>query len=52
MPEIEEATAGRFTSGFVGCLKRLRLATDYDVDLIGHASTGGNVVQCKAPGLL
>ncbi|CAL1534448.1 unnamed protein product [Lymnaea stagnalis] len=49
LPAVSEKTGGRFTSGFAGCVSGMRLATEYDVKLIGQAHMGRNVGQCHKP---
>ncbi|GFR68605.1 pikachurin-like [Elysia marginata] len=46
MPDVVDATGGRFASSFVGCVQSLKLSTDYDVKLLDQAYTGVNIEQC------
>ena len=47
MPDIESSTVGRFHGGFLGCVRGLRLGTDFTVDLLGQADGRANVTQCR-----
>ena len=44
---MSELTGQRYTTGYVGCVKGLRLATDYDVEMMSQAHQGRNIVQCR-----
>jgi hypothetical protein len=47
MPQVAQSTVGKFSSGFIGCISNLTLATDYKVDLMDEVRDGRNVEQCR-----
>ncbi|PVD23328.1 hypothetical protein C0Q70_16596 [Pomacea canaliculata] len=47
MPNVAEGTDNLFTTNYVGCVRDLLLATDLNVQLIEHAQSGRNVLQCR-----
>jgi len=50
MDNIVLGTLHKYSSGFVGCLSSLTLATDYSVDLFDGADDGRNLRQCNSDG--
>ncbi|ESP03639.1 hypothetical protein LOTGIDRAFT_224298 [Lottia gigantea] len=48
MPDVSEKTLGIFSTGYSGCIKDVKLATDFKLKLIGHAQSGRNVNQCTS----
>jgi len=51
MDNIVLGTLHKYTSGFVGCLSNVTLATDYSIDLIVDADDGRNIRQCSDDGV-
>ncbi|GFN77074.1 poly [ADP-ribose] polymerase [Plakobranchus ocellatus] len=47
MPDVKQATGGRFVSSFVGCVRSMKLATDYAVKLLTQSYEGVNIEQCR-----
>ena len=47
MPDVVDSTGGRYISSFVGCIRSMKLATEYEVDLLNQAVSGVNIEQCS-----
>lgn len=46
MDDIVHGTLHKYSTGFVGCIANVTLATDFQVDLIAEADEGSNIAQC------
>ncbi|XP_077863901.1 pikachurin-like [Saccoglossus kowalevskii] len=46
MHDIVELSLHRYTTGFIGCLRSVTLATDYHFDIIADAVDGRNINLC------
>ncbi|GFO47386.1 pikachurin-like [Plakobranchus ocellatus] len=47
IPNEYSVTGGRFQSSFHGCVRSMKLAESYDVNLLGQSNTEGNIEQCE-----
>lgn len=47
MDDIVHSTLKKYTSGLVGCISNVTLATNFHIDLIGQASDGQNIKACS-----
>ena len=47
MDNVVHSTIRKYKSGFSGCISNVTFATDYHLDIMGHAAEGRNIHQCK-----
>lgn len=46
MPDVSQNSLGKFSSGYVGCMKDVILATDFNIKMMNHAQSGRNIYHC------
>lgn len=47
MPDIAQTTGKKFILGFVGCVRDITLAEEYDMEIVSGAQSGRNILQCS-----
>ncbi|KAL5016942.1 hypothetical protein ScPMuIL_006531 [Solemya velum] len=46
MPDISQTTGKKFTLGYVGCVRDITLAEEYDMEIVSGAQSGRNILHC------
>lgn len=46
MPEVSQNSMQKFSTGFIGCIKDMMLAEEYQFSLVEKAQSGSNIEAC------
>jgi hypothetical protein len=46
MPEVSQNSMRKFSTGFIGCIKDMMLAEEYQFSLVEKAQSGSNIETC------